>query len=76
MLGKIKKIFFSGMFGILYISFVAQFVFVLWKIPVAEGKVQALGALALEWFLLIAARYLSKRSASAAQHNGFGSRRR
>ena len=76
MLGKIKKIFFSGMFGLLYISFIAQVVFVLWKVPVAEGKFPALAALSLEWFLLIAARYLSKRSSAGAQHNGFNGRRR
>ena len=76
MLGKIKKVFFSGMFGILYISFVAQLVYILVYIPVIEGKFAALAALSLEWFLLIAARYLSKRSAAGAQHNaGFTARR-
>ncbi len=77
MLGKIKKIFFSGMFGILYLSFVAQLVYILIYVPFLEGKFAALAGLSLEWFLLIAARYLSKRSAAAAQqHTGFTARRR
>ena len=76
MLGKIKKIFFSGMFGILYLSFVAQLVYILGWVETYEGKFGCLALMTLEWFLLIAARYLSKRSASAAQHNGFTARRR
>ncbi|MBO4745794.1 MAG: hypothetical protein J5613_01850 [Alphaproteobacteria bacterium] len=76
MLGKIKKIFFSGMFCILYISFIAQLVYILGWIETYEGKFVALATLSLEWFLLIAARYLSKRSAAGAQHNaGFTARR-
>ena len=76
MLGKIKKIFFSGMFGILYISFIAQLVYILGWIETYEGKFTALAMLSLEWFLLIAARYLSKRSSSSAQHTTFNARRR
>lgn len=76
MLGKVKKVFFGGMFGLMYISFVAQLVYVLGWVSVEQGKFAFLGVLTLEWFLLIAARYLSKRSASGAQHNGFNARRR
>ena len=76
MLGKIKKVFFSGMFGVLYISFVAQLVYVLGWVETYEAKFGALGLMTLDWFLLIAARYLSKRSAAAAQHAGFAPRRR
>lgn len=77
MLGKIKKVFFSGMFGILYISFVAQLVYILGWVETYEGKFSCLALMTLEWFLLIAARYLSKRSAAAAQqHSGFSPRRR
>ena len=68
MLGKVKKVFFSGVFGILYISFIAQLVYVI-------GWMDALGALALEWLVIIAARYLSKRSGGNQQH-GFNGRRR
>ena len=75
MLGKVKKVFFGGMFGALYISFVAQFVYVLGWVSVDQGKFAFLGLLALEWFLVIAARYLSKRSGGAAQH-GFNGHRR
>lgn len=75
MLGKIKKVFFGGMFGILYISFVAQLLFILGWVPVKEGKFAFLGLLALEWLVIIAARYLSKRSGGAAQH-GFNGHRR
>ena len=71
MFGKIKKIFFTGVFGILYISFVAQLVYVLGWISGDENKLVGLGALSLEWLILIAARYLSKRSSNSAQHNGF-----
>ena len=77
MFGKVKKVFFTGVFGILYISFIAQLVYVLgWMNPV-EMKLGGMSALALEWLVLIAARYLSKRSSGAAQqHNNGGFRRR
>ncbi len=71
MFGKIKKIFFTGVFGALYISFIAQLVYVLGWVSGIENKFAALGVLSLEWLVLIAARYLSKRSSNSAQHNGF-----
>ena len=81
MFGKVKKVFFTGVFGILYVSYVAQLA---WVLFCAGGfthdfdtKALALGLLSLEWLVLIAARYLSKRSSSNAQHNnGFHGRRR
>ncbi len=72
MFGKVKKVFFTGVFGVLYISFVAQLVYVLGWVAGCENKLIALGALSLEWLVLIAARYLSKRSSNSAQHGGFG----
>ena len=69
MFGKVKKVFFTGVFGILYISFLAQLVYVLIKLP-ADYAMLGLAALSLEWLILIAARYLSKRSSGAAQFNG------
>ena len=71
MFGKVKKVFFTGVIGILYISFVAQLVYVLAYVSGAENKLVGLAALSLEWLVLIAARYLSKRSSNSAQHNGF-----
>ena len=71
MFGKIKKIFFTGVFGVLYISFIAQLVYVLGWVVGVENKLAGLGMLTLEWLILIAARYLSKRSSNSAQHNGF-----
>lgn len=71
MFGKVKKVFFTGVFGILYLSFVAQLVYVLGWVSGTETKLLAMAALALEWLVLIAARYLSKRSSNSAQHNGF-----
>ena len=76
MFGKIKKIFFTGVFGILYLSFVAQLVYVLGWVAGVENKFAGLAALTFEWLVLIAARYLSKRSSNSAQHNGGGFRRR
>ena len=71
MFGKVKKVFFTGVFGILYISFVAQLVYVLgWSNDVST-LLAGMAALSLEWLVLIAARYLSKRSSNSAQHNGF-----
>ena len=75
MFGKIKKVFFTGVFGVLYLSFVAQLVYVLGWVSGVETKLTGLAALTLEWLILIAARYLSKRSSNSAQHNG-GFRRR
>ena len=71
MFGKIKKVFFTGIFGVLYISFVAQLVYVLGWMNGIENTLMGLAALSLEWLVLIAARYLSKRSSNSAQHNGF-----
>ena len=75
MFGKVKKVFFTGVFGALYLAFIAQLVYaVIWVVGL-ENKLITLGFLSLEWFILIAARYLSKRSSNSAQHNG-GMRRR
>ncbi len=76
MFGKVKKIFFTGVFGILYVSFIAQLVYILGWVYGIENKFAALGMLTLEWLILIAARYLSKRSSGAAQYNGYNNRRR
>lgn len=76
MFGKIKKVFFTGMFGILYISFIAQIVYTLGWVPGWDNKLVSMGMLAFEWLALIAARYLSKRSSNNAQYNGFNGRRR
>lgn len=75
MFGKIKKIFFTGVFGVLYVSFVAQMVYILGWVPGIENKLSYIGALSIEWFVLIAARYLSKRSSNGAQYNNFNNRR-
>ncbi len=76
MFGKIKKIFFTGIFGVMYISFIAQIVYVLVWIPEWDAKLGWMGLLAFEWLALIAARYLSKRSSNSAQYNNYNSRRR
>ena len=75
MFGKIKKIFFTGVFGALYISFLAQLVYILGWVSGVENKLIGLGLLSLEWLILIAARYLSKRSSNNAQYNGYNRRR-
>ena len=76
MFGKVKKVFFTGMFGILYISFIAQMVYVLGWLNGFENQLLAMAALSFEWLVLIAARYLSQRSSNTAQYNGFNGRRR
>jgi len=76
MFSKVKKVFFTGVFGVLYLSFVAQIVYVLGWVSGIENKLAGLAALTFEWLVLIAARYLSKRSSNSAQHNGGGYRRR
>lgn len=79
MFGKIKKVFFTGVFGVLYISFIAQFVYVLAFTAKENSGLTfiALAALSVEWLVLIAARYLSKRSSNNAQnHSNNGFRRR
>ncbi len=75
MFGKVKKVFFTGMFGVLYISFIAQIVYILGWVPGIDAKLTWMGVLAFEWLALIAARYLSKRSSNNAQYNGYGRRR-
>lgn len=77
MFGKVKKVFFTGVFGILYISFIAQMAYVLVCVSGMDNKLSWMGVLSLEWLVLIAARYLSKRSSTGAQYNnGFNGRRR
>lgn len=76
MFGKVKKIFFTGVFGILYLSFVTQLVYILGWVSDFENKLLYMALLAFEWLVLISARYLSKRSSSGAQHNGYNNRRR
>lgn len=75
MFGKIKKVFFTGVFGVLYLSFVAQFVYVLAYLESVQEQVIGLALLSVEWLVLIAARYLSKRSSSNAQSHSNGFRR-
>ena len=79
MFGKVKKVFFTGVFGTLYISFLAQLVWVIACMgnfgAEIDSKLLGLAGLSLEWLVLIAARYLSKRSSNNAQHNA-GFRRR
>ncbi|MBQ7185744.1 MAG: hypothetical protein IJR92_02985 [Alphaproteobacteria bacterium] len=76
MLGKIKKVFFSGVFGVLYISFVGQLIYILGWVDSIEDKMKLLALLSVEWLVLIAARYLSKRSSSSQQRSGFNGHRR
>ena len=77
MLGKIKKVFFTSVFGILYLSFIAQIVYILVMMDDCEKQLVAMAALSVEWLVLIAARYLSKRSASNnTQYSGGNFRRR
>ena len=76
MFGKIKKVFFTGVFGILYISFVAQIVYILAMVSGWDAQLGGLGLLSFEWLVLIAARYLSKRSSNSAQYNNFGGHNR
>ena len=75
MFGKVKKIFFTGVFGVLYVSFLAQLAYVLFAMETVAQTLMGLAALSLEWLVLISARYLSKRSSNSAQHNN-GFRRR
>ena len=76
MFGKIKKVFFTGVFGVLYISFIAQFVYVLAYLEGCQNQMIALALLSVEWLVLIGARYLSKRSSNNAQGHRNGFRRR
>lgn len=71
MFGKVKKVFFTGVFGILYVSFIAQLIYVLFAMDTVAQTLMGLAGLSLEWLILIAARYLSKRSSNSAQHNNF-----
>ena len=75
MFGKIKKVFFTGIFGVLYVSYIAQFAFVLTHVEGCQNKMIGLALLSVEWLVLIAARYLSKRSSSSVQNHNTGFRR-
>ena len=77
MFGKVKKVFFTGVFGVLYVSFIAQLVYMLGWGGSLNERMLGMAALSLEWLILIAARYLSKRSSSSnASFSGNGYRRR
>ena len=56
MFGKVKKVFFTSMFGILYVSFVAQIVYVLGWVNGIDNKLSYIGMLAMGGWVLIAAR--------------------
>jgi hypothetical protein len=75
MLSKLKKIFFIGIFGVLYVSFLAQLVYAL--IVLFGGNRDTgfiiLGLLSVEWLVLIGARYLSKKSAGGGREGGYHS---
>jgi len=79
MLNKIKKVFFPGIFGIIYVSFVAQLIYVL-TLVVSDlsHAMLGLGLLSVEWLVIISARYLSKKSASGGgtQSGGYSNYRR
>ena len=53
MFGKVKKVFFTGVFGILYVSFVAQLVYVLAMIDGWDQKLMGMAALSLEWLIFV-----------------------
>lgn len=71
MLNKIKKIFFNGVFGILYISFIAQLIYVVGFSDDLGQICFGLGLLSVEWLALITARYLSKKSAGGNRDGGY-----
>lgn len=75
MFGKIKRVFFTGIFGLLYLSFIAQIVYVLGWVAGIDSKLLYLALLSVEWLVLISARYLSKRSSNTAQYSSFNRRR-
>jgi len=75
MFKNIKKIFFTGVFGVLYLSFIAQFAYVLAYLDGYKAKVIGLALLSVEWLVLIGARYLSKKSSNSAQGHMNGFRR-
>ena len=75
MFGKIKKVFFTGVFGVLYLSYIAQFVYVLAYLDGCQEKVIDLALLSVEWLVLIAARYLSKKSSNNSPLHGAFRRR-
>ena len=67
MMNRIKKIFFIGVFLLLNLSFLAQFVYgiiMLFTGSLDTGMI-VMGLLSVEWLVLIAARYLSKKSAGS-----------
>ena len=76
MFGKVKKVFFTGVFGLMYVSFVAQLIYILGWVSGIDNKMMFLALLSVEWMVLVAARYMSKRSSTGAQHGGFHGRRR
>ena len=72
MFNKIKKYFFTGIFGIIYVSFIAQLIYVLTLMMKDVGQAMfGLGLLSVQWLVIISARYLSKKSASGGrEHSG------
>jgi len=77
MLSKVKKIFFVGMFGVLYVSFLAQLIYALTILIGGNFDTGfiVMGLLSVQWLVLIAARYLSKKSAGGGRDHGTGHNR-
>ena len=78
MFNKVKKIFFTGIFGIIYISFIAQIIYVLAMLKSDINMAMiGLSLLSVQWLVIISARYLSKKSAGAGRdYSGRNSYRR
>ena len=58
-------------------SYIVQFAYVLAMLSECQEKVIGLALLSVEWLVLIAARYLSKRASNSTQNfNNGGFRRR
>jgi hypothetical protein len=77
MLSKVKKIFFTSAFGILYVSFVGQLAYAVVRLFAdVENALMLLGLLSVEWLVLIAARFLSKRSAGGGNRDLYANNRR
>ena len=75
MLSKIKKYYFTGIFGLFYILFTAQMLGMLFftfttSLP-ERGEIMngEIAMLAAQWLALMAARYLSKKSSNSS--NGY-----
>ena len=77
-MGKLRKIFFNSIFVLLYLSFLAQFIYILIRVGRTDlsEKIGFLGLISIEWLILMTARFMYRKVGSNNSYSGGNSHNR